>query len=227
VLLAGLALAIAPWTIRNAVALDRFEPISTGGGNAIFIGSYLPGDGDHFETFDRRAQLLEEEAPTLTPAEREALLANPDLTLGEILEAIAREREPELAPDRGLAKLGREQLADAVTEHPVDYAGVLAEKTWNMWGQGAAAKPRQGGPGALGDAFHLFVLALGLVGLVVLAIRRRWEAAVIGSVLLIATAVGAVLLAPPRRNVDLLPLVSALAGFAAAWLAAALSRRLA
>ena len=38
--------SIAPWTIRNAVALDRFVPISTGGGQVLFAGTYLPSDGD-------------------------------------------------------------------------------------------------------------------------------------------------------------------------------------
>ena len=39
-------LVLAPWTIHNAVALDRFVPISTGGGKALFIGTYLDADGD-------------------------------------------------------------------------------------------------------------------------------------------------------------------------------------
>src|SRR5215213_7601697 len=44
-LLAALVV-IAPWTIRNASALDRFVPISTGGGQVLFAGTYLPSDGD-------------------------------------------------------------------------------------------------------------------------------------------------------------------------------------
>ena len=46
VLLAGVAVVVAPWTVRNAVALDRFVPISTGGGQVLFAGTYLPSDGD-------------------------------------------------------------------------------------------------------------------------------------------------------------------------------------
>jgi hypothetical protein len=83
-----------------------------------------------------------------------------------------------------------------------------------MWGQGAAAKPEQAGPGPFGDWLHRVVALFGLIGLVLLAVRRRWEAWAVGSVLVVATAVALVTLAPPRRNVDLMPLVSALAAYA-------------
>ena len=44
--LLGTAVILAPWTMRNAVALDRFVPVSTGGGKALCIGTYLHADGD-------------------------------------------------------------------------------------------------------------------------------------------------------------------------------------
>ena len=34
-----------PWTVRNSVTLDRFVPVTTGGGKALFVATYLPGDG--------------------------------------------------------------------------------------------------------------------------------------------------------------------------------------
>src|SRR5262249_30996069 len=46
ILLAGLILVVAPWTARNAVAMHRFVPVSTGGGQVLFAGSYLPSGGD-------------------------------------------------------------------------------------------------------------------------------------------------------------------------------------
>src|SRR6185295_960211 len=39
--LLGTALVLAPWTIRNAIVLDRAVPVSTGGGKTLFIGTYL------------------------------------------------------------------------------------------------------------------------------------------------------------------------------------------
>ncbi|MGZ5326327.1 MAG: ArnT family glycosyltransferase [Solirubrobacterales bacterium] len=209
-LLLAMALALAPWTIRNAITVDKVTPVSEGSGNALFIGTYLPADGDHFKLFDRREQLMDEYG--VPPAQRAKL--PPGYVLGDVLALVAKQAHPDLPQDKALAKLGREQLSDDITEHPVEYAGVLAQKLWNMWGQGAAAKHHQAGPGAFGDWFHRLAVLLGLAGLVLLAVRRRWEAWVLGSVLVLATAVAVVLLAPPRRNVDLLPLVSALAGYA-------------
>jgi hypothetical protein len=46
----------------------------------------------------------------------------------------------------------------------------------------------------------------------VLAVRRRFDALVSGLVLLYMTAVGALLIASPRRELVVLPLLAALAG---------------
>jgi hypothetical protein len=135
---------------------------------------------------------------------------------------IAHRAHPELEQDKALSRMGREQLKDDITEHPVEYGGVLAQKFWNMWGQGAASKPRQGGPGVFGDWYHRLVALLGLIGLALLIARRRWEAWPLGLLLAMATAIGMLTLAPPRRNVDLLPIVCALAAYA---VASAVARR--
>ena len=44
---AALLLPIVPWTIRNVVVLDRVVPISTGGGKALYVGTFLPADGEY------------------------------------------------------------------------------------------------------------------------------------------------------------------------------------
>ena len=77
ILLASVALVIAPWTIRNAIELHRFVPISTGGGQALFTGSYLPTGGDPQrllpELFERRPELASDDFLTeLTGAPRPA-----------------------------------------------------------------------------------------------------------------------------------------------------------
>ena len=41
-LTAALLLPIVPWTVRNQIALERTVPISTGGGKALYVGTYLP-----------------------------------------------------------------------------------------------------------------------------------------------------------------------------------------
>jgi hypothetical protein len=185
-------------------------PIGEGAGNALFIGTYLPADGDHFKMFDQREQLMDSYG---VPQSERAQLP-PGYILSDVLELVARQAHPDLEQDKALSVMGREQLKNDIEHHTLEYAGVLAQKFWNMWGQGSAAKPEQAGPGLFGDWLHRVVALFGLIGLVLLAVRRRWEAWAVGSVIVIATAIAVVTLAPPRRAVDLMPLVSALAAYA-------------
>lgn len=205
ILLAGLIVVLAPWTIRNAVALDRLVPISTGGGQVLFAGTYLPSDGN----------------PERVGAEvvaRHPGLFGPDaverLRLERILARLAASRYPGLETDQALARMGRERLWDEVTEDPLGYAGFVAAKVWRVWTHGAREVTREPG----WELFHWTLVALGLLGLGLLAWQRRWEALLIGAILLAITALSALLVASPRRVLVLLPLVAALAGVAATWL---------
>ncbi len=68
------------------------------------------------------------------------------------------------------------------------------------------------------EVLHWALVGFGLLGLVVLAWRRRWEALVLATVFLSITALSALLVASPRRVLVMLPLVAALAGLGVAWL---------
>jgi hypothetical protein len=200
------ALIIAPWTIRNAVVLDRFVPISTGGGKALFIGTYLEADGDAVKL---RELLLDRR-----PALRRQLAASgpvddPDrLALERVLARIAADHYPGLETDAALGRLGRQNLEDDVTEEPSRFAGMLASKAYDTWTDAARSvmlrQPWR--------ALQLALVVLALAALGVLAVRRRFDALVSGLVLLYMTAVGALLIASPRRELVVLPLLAALAG---------------
>jgi len=210
IMLAGLAVVVAPWTVRNAVTLDRFVPISTGGGQVLFAGSYMLSGGDPERV---GAEVLERH-----PELRRELPRDPRLE--QILAALARQRFPELETDAALARMGRERLWDDVSERPVEYAGFVAAKIGRIWAHG----PRDTMRKPFWEAFHWLLVALGLVGLAVLAWQRRWEALLLGVVLVAVTATGALLVASPRRVLVAIPLVAALAGVATAWLWAELRR---
>lgn len=207
ILLAGVVLVVAPWTIRNAVALDRAVPISTGGGQVLFAGTYLPSDGDPekvgTEVVERHPELFGPNA-----AQR--------LRLEQILARLAAGRHPGLETDQALSRMGKDQLWDDVSEEPLRFAGFFATKAWRVWGHGSRAVMRQ----PLWEAFQLALVALGLLGLSLLAWRRRWEALVLATVFLGITALSALLVASPRRALVMLPLVAALAGVAATWIGA-------
>jgi hypothetical protein len=210
VMLVGVAVVVAPWTVRNAVTLDRFVPISTGGGQVLFAGSYMPSGGDPERV---GAEVLERH-----PELRRELPPNPRLE--QILAALARQRFPDVETDPALARMGRERLWEDVRETPLEYAGFVAAKVGRIWAHG----PRDTMRKPFWEAFHWLLVALGLVGLAVLALGRRWEALLLGVVLVAVTATGALLVASPRRVLVTIPLVAALAGVAMAWLWAGLQR---
>ncbi|HEX5079464.1 MAG TPA: glycosyltransferase family 39 protein [Geminicoccaceae bacterium] len=198
-LLLGAALIVAPWTLRNAVELDRFVPVSTGGGQVLFAGTYLPSDGDPERV---GAEVVERHPALFGPRAVERL------RLEQILERLAEQRYPGTEPDKALSKMGKEQLWDDLSEEPLEYAGFVATKVWRAWTRGQRQVMQEPG----WKLFHWALLALGLAGLIVLALQRRWEALLIAVILLGITAISALLVASPRRVLVLMPLIAALAG---------------
>jgi hypothetical protein len=145
----------------------------------------------------------------------------PDARLEQILAALAAQRYPGLESDAALAKMGRERLWDQMTERPVEFAGFVAAKVWRIWAFG----PRDVMSEPVWKALHWGLVLFGALGLALLAVRRRWEALLIGVVLLSVTATGALLVASPRRVLVTIPLVAALAGVGATACRDSLTRR--
>lgn len=204
-LLAGVAIVVAPWTIRNAVALDRLVPISTGGGQVLFTGTYLPSDGDPEKV---GAEVVERHPELFGPH------AEQRLRLEQILARLAAQRYPELESDEALSRMGREQLWDDVSEEPIEYAGFVATKIGRIWSHGPRDVMREPG----WELLHWALVAFGLIGLIVLAAQRRWEALLLATIFVGITAISALLVASPRRVLVMLPLVAALAGVGVVWL---------
>jgi 4-amino-4-deoxy-L-arabinose transferase-like glycosyltransferase len=212
VFVGALVVVIAPWTIRNVAAHDRFVPISTGGGQVLFAGTYLPSDGNP------------EKVGAEVVAENPDLFRSEDaqrLRLEQILSRLAADRYPGMETDQALSKLGKEQLWDGITEEPVEYAGFVATKIWRIWSQG----PRDVMQEPVWKALHWTLVALGLLGLAILAWRRRWEALLLGTIFFAITALSALLVASPRRVLVLVPLLGALAGVGVGWAWAELRAR--
>ncbi|HEX8689747.1 MAG TPA: glycosyltransferase family 39 protein [Solirubrobacterales bacterium] len=222
ILLAGVVLVVAPWTVRNAIALDRFVPISTGGGQVLFAGSYLPSGGDPervgAEVLERHPGLTRKLSSRLVPDSAtnrelsEGLLRR--LRLEQILAALADQRYPGMETDEALARMGRERLWDDLGERPLDYGGFVAAKVWRAWSHGPRRVMERPG----WEIFHWALIGLGLLGLVVLARERPREALLLGVLLVAVTAIVALLVASPRRVLVTIPIVAALAGVGASWL---------
>jgi 4-amino-4-deoxy-L-arabinose transferase-like glycosyltransferase len=204
--LLGTALVLAPWTIHNEISLHRTVPISTGGGKALFIGTYLKADGDG----PKLRELLLSERPALhEQLSRGGSVDDPNrFVLERVLNRVAAERYPGLETDAALGRMGRKNLEDDITQEPVAFAGMLIDKAYESWTDSARAVMER----EPWRVLQLGMILLALLGLVVLALRCRFEAVVLGLVLAYMTAVGALLIASPRRELVVLPVLAALAG---------------
>jgi 4-amino-4-deoxy-L-arabinose transferase-like glycosyltransferase len=211
-LLAGVAVIVVPWTVRNAIALDRVVPISTGGGQVLFAGTYLPSNGDPERV---GAEVVERHPELFGPHAVERL------RLEQILARLAHQRHPQLETDKALSKMGKEQLWDDVSKEPLEYAGFVATKVWRIWAHGQRAVMQEPG----WKLFHWALVIFGLIGLIVLVLKRRWEALLIAVTFISITAISALLVASPRRVLVMMPLVAALAGVGAVACRDSLARR--
>jgi 4-amino-4-deoxy-L-arabinose transferase-like glycosyltransferase len=209
---------LAPWTVRNVVVLDRFVPLSTGGGKALYIGTNLDAHGDSVEL---REMLLDRHPAMRRRLEGEGPVDLPErMILERVLARVAAESYPDLETDAALGRLGRKNLESAVTDHPVAFAGMLVDKSYDTWTD-SARKTMEREPWRL---LQLAIVVLALVGLAALALRRRFEALACAIVLAYMTAIAALLISSPRRELVVLPLLTALAGVGATACADSLAR---
>jgi hypothetical protein len=201
---------LGPWTARNAIVLDRFVPVTTGGGKALFVATYLPGSG--------RQQLVKRQLIARYYGKKDLPYTQVlNTEMAPLLDRVAK-KYPDLSRDAALARIGRENFVKYASEQPFDYAWMVIRKIQNMWDRGSSPtmSPR------FWFAYHKFLVFWALAALIGLGWRRRWEALPIALTVLGITLVGGLLLAVPRRALPLMPFVLALSGVLLAWLGAAI-----
>ena len=204
-LLAGVALVVAPWTVRNAVALDRFVPISTGGGQVLFAGTYLPSDGDPEAGRACSRSLDRASASSSRPRAGD----DPDAcVLEQILARARRAALPGPGNRRGARADGpRNGSGTTSPSEPVEFAGLRRDaRSCETWSRRAARRDASGPAGSA---------ALALVGFGAARPGRARLAARAGGAGCSAlscsaiTAIGALLVASPRRVLVAAPAVAA------------------
>jgi 4-amino-4-deoxy-L-arabinose transferase-like glycosyltransferase len=209
----GLLIPIVPWTVHNQVTLDRTVPISTGGGKALYVGTFLPADGEYQRV---KAMLVERYLHRDLPPHSEALERIDPTPLFDRVAA----RYPDLPRDSALGKIGKQNFSNYFGEDPVGYAAMTARKVGRMWSAGIGEAMES----TAGRLVQVLLVLLGLAGLALLGLRRRWwELTAMATPIALVTAVGAASLAAPRRNEILMTLIFPLAGVALARLGAVIS----
>jgi 4-amino-4-deoxy-L-arabinose transferase-like glycosyltransferase len=210
---AALLLPIVPWTIHNQVTLDRTVPISTGGGKALYVGTFLPADGEYPRV---KAMLVQRYLHRDLDPHAEALERIDPTPLFDRVAA----RYPDLPRDEALGKIGKDNFYDYLGEDPVGYAAMTVRKVWRMWSAGIGEAMES----TVGRVLQVLLVLLGLAGLVLLGERRRWwDLVAMATPIVLVTAVGAASLAAPRRNEILMTLIFPLVGVALVRAGAALS----
>jgi hypothetical protein len=200
------AVAVVPWMARNHSVVGQWT-VSTGGGKALFVATFLPGDGRQVPTKrELMRRFLGAEDPITTPE----LKAQP---MTPLLDRVAR-KYPQLPRDKALGRIGKENLRKYLSEQPLAYVRMSAAKFWNMFERGSSPYMRDWG----WVAYHRLLLLLGIAGFAALVARRpaRWTALLLASPIACIAVLGTVLLAVPRRQVPLMPLICVFAGVAVA-----------
>jgi len=206
-LVAALLVPIVPWTVRNAVVLGRVVPISTGGGKALYVGTFYPADGEYQRV---KAILYKRYDGKSLPPDSQALNEVDPVPL---FNRVA-EHYPHLPRDSALGKVGKQNFSRYFGEDPIGYLAMTARKVGRMWSSGVGEAMSS----TAGRVAQLLIVALALAGLGLLAWRRRWwELIAIATPIVIVTVVGAASLAAPRRNEVLMTLAFPLAAAVLAW----------
>ncbi|WP_320670013.1 hypothetical protein [Patulibacter defluvii] len=206
-LLACCAIVVLPWTIQASDTAGKLTPVTSGGGSAFFVGTYLPGNGS---TYDMKYAMLDQ-IRARHPAFKDRNYKQ--IPAAVVLDDVAQ-RHPHLDRDAALMKEAKKNLRDAVLHHPVELAGMFSFKIGKMWFR--ATLGGSSTPMPLLRIYHVILILAAFFGLLYALLRRRDPA--IGAILIgIATATGVhmIAVAHGRYNLPLMPIL--IAAGAAGW----------
>lgn len=212
-LIAGTAVVVLPWTFQASRTAETLVPVTSGSSSALFVGTYLPGNGS---TFDMKFAMLDEiieRHPSY--AGRHYTTIPAQVVLDDVAKK-TREKHPDLdlERDEALSTAARENLRTYALGQPVAFARMMLFKVGKMWTRYArgGADPTK----AAYTAMHLLIVGLAAFGLLWGIVRRR-DPALVSILIAIATgtAVHMLAVAHGRYNLPLMPIL--IAGGVAGW----------
>ena len=207
-MLLAMTLVIAPWVTRNLDDSGGLAPLSTGGGQTLFAGSYLASAGDPLEVMPR---VLRNNPVLAQRIEIENAISGEgpeSVTPERVLTMLASSRMPGVPTDLALTRMGRENYLRALFGDPLGLTGYVAGKSARIWWRGRT--DLTGSPA--GRAFHMTLVAGALAGMLLLGFRRRPEFWLILALAVGVTIIGAIFVASPRRTLALWPVIACLSG---------------
>jgi 4-amino-4-deoxy-L-arabinose transferase-like glycosyltransferase len=210
VYLGALLLTLSPWLAYASSTEGRFVPITTAGPDALFIGTYLPGNGLLVPTEEQLAP----EVCRHFPEDCGRYWQHSAAPLFRLIQA----RHPGLSANAAVNKENLENIRKYALGQPGAFASMLWSKFWKMWDN-----VWSGGNGTYNpdtsQAQHMIYLILAWIGLLAGAIlTRRFVLLVSIAVLLSVAGLATLFNDQPRYNVSLMALLLA-SGTIGAWLA--------
>jgi 4-amino-4-deoxy-L-arabinose transferase-like glycosyltransferase len=207
-LAAGTALAVAggltilPWSIHASNRADELVPVTTGGGSALFVGTYLPGGG----TTVGLKYALADELRARHPQYRD--IKTYKIPAFAALNHVAR-RHPGMEREAALQREARINLVRYGLGRPVAFTRMVLTKVQRLWLFYYRGGGRHYILGGL-RAFHVGLVLLAAVGLAAgLARRRDAGLALLAITVLYGTLLHGIFVSQARYNLPLLPILVA------------------
>ncbi|MGC2372518.1 MAG: hypothetical protein WA484_01465, partial [Solirubrobacteraceae bacterium] len=210
VYIGALLLTLSPWLAYASSTEGRFVPITTAGPDALFIGTYLPGNGLLVPTEEQLAP----EVCRHFPEDCGRYWQHSAAPLFRLIRA----RHPGLSANAAVNRENLENIRKYALGQPGAFASMLWSKFWKMWDN-----VWSGGNGTYNpdtsQSQHTIYLILAWIGLLAGAIlTRRFVLLVSIAVLLSVAGLATLFNDQPRYNVSLMALLLA-SGTIGAWLA--------
>lgn len=210
-MVAGILVALAPWSAYASLQAGKLVPVSSGGASNLYVGTYLPGEGTMFGLKREWAADVGRHFPHLAG---EPFWRLPQQRVIDVVAA----RRPDLDREAALRAAAMENVRDHVLGDPVGFTGMAADKVWRLWGNYTVGTYRNHRGWITG--WHLLLVALSFAGLAAALVRgpRRAEIAAVAVVVAYVTAVNVVLVSEARHSLPIMPVLVAggLAGLALA-----------
>ena len=206
-------LVLAPWVGYASYKTEKFVPVTTGDASALFVGTYLPGEGTTYGMKRHLGDKVRERFPEYRNVENYYLPAPP------VLDYVAETTYPDLPREEAIRRAGRENLRKYLLGDPIDFAVMMADKFRRTWI--LSSRVGRDAPQRWVRIGHGFLVVFGLIVTVVAIIRlRSLELAMLLSIVLYSALVHAVFVAKPRYNLPPLPLLMVCASASTALLLA-------
>lgn len=197
----GAVLAMAPWAIHASNRADEFVPVTRGSGAALFVGTYLPGDGTTVGLKRALGPDLKRRRPSLRH------IPDFELEAGWLLNDVARRYYPSRDRNAALQRRGQRNLYHYSTHRPFAFAKMMLNKVvvrmWSKYARGGARHTSW-----VYRTWHILLVLAGMAGIALGVVRlRSWLLGGIALAILYATALHAIVVSQARYNGPLMPLV--------------------